>query len=93
LQLNIQLLEPTQAFFLIAFIYIEFIQAAEKLLMSKLPVLTGMIRQLIATPSVSSVSPKFDQSNLHVISLLANWCDTLGFNTEIQTINEHKKAD
>jgi acetylornithine deacetylase len=58
--------------------------------MSKLPVLTGMIRQLIATPSVSSVSPEFDQSNLHVISLLANWCDTLGFNTEIQTINEHK---
>jgi len=58
--------------------------------MSNPPALADMIRQLIATPSISSVSPEFDQSNLHVISLLADWCETLGFNTEIQTVNERK---
>jgi len=49
-----------------------------------------MIRQLIALPSISAVSPKYDQSNLQVISLLADWCETLGFHIEVQPINEQK---
>lgn len=49
-----------------------------------------MIGQLIAMPSVSSVSPDFDQGNLGVIELLADWCDTLGFATEIQHVSTGK---
>ena len=43
-----------------------------------------MIEQLIATPSVSAVKPGFDQGNLDVIELLAEWCEPLGFQVEIQ---------
>lgn len=43
------------------------------------PTLLDMIRQLIATPSVSSVNPQFDQSNEGVINLLAEWLGDLGF--------------
>ncbi len=56
----------------------------------KLPELTQMIRQLIASPSVSSVSPAFDQGNIDVINLLADWCRTLGFSVEIQNLDEGK---
>ncbi len=41
-----------------------------------------MIDQLIAEPSVSSVSVRWDQSNERVIDLLAGWCDALGFTVE-----------
>lgn len=41
------------------------------------------IRQLIATPSVSSVSPQFDQSNRPVIDLLAGWLEQAGFAVQI----------
>lgn len=49
----------------------------------KVPSLLEMLAQLIAAPSVSSVSPAFDMGNRKVIELLANWLDDLGFNTEI----------
>lgn len=49
-----------------------------------------MISQLIATPSVSSVSPAFDQGNLAVIELLADWCEALGFSVDIQHLTEGK---
>ncbi len=42
------------------------------------PRLLERIRQLIATPSVSSVSPQFDQSNRAVIDLLAGWLEDAG---------------
>lgn len=42
-----------------------------------------MLGQLIAAPSVSSVSPEFDSTNRPVIDLLANWCDALGFAVEV----------
>jgi acetylornithine deacetylase len=42
-----------------------------------------MMRQLIGTPSISSVSPEFDQSNHEVIELMANWLDELGFAVEV----------
>lgn len=44
------------------------------------------IRQLIATPSVSSVSPQFDQSNRPVIDLLANWLEDVGFAVRIEPL-------
>ncbi len=44
------------------------------------------IRQLIATPSVSSVSPQFDQSNRPVIDLLANWLEDAGFAVRIEPL-------
>jgi len=55
-----------------------------------IPGLTDMMQSLIATPSVSSVSPAFDQGNLAVIEMLADWCETLGFRTEIQPVGEGK---
>ncbi len=42
-----------------------------------------MFAQLIATPSVSSVSPEFDMGNREIIDLLANWLSDLGFATEV----------
>lgn len=44
------------------------------------------IRQLIATPSVSSVSPQFDQSNRPVIDLLATWLEEAGFAVRIEPL-------
>ncbi|MFW2373056.1 MAG: acetylornithine deacetylase, partial [Gammaproteobacteria bacterium] len=42
-----------------------------------------MIKQLIATPSVSCVNTELDQSNLPVIELLASWLKDLDFAVEI----------
>lgn len=42
-----------------------------------------MLRGLIAAPSVSSVSPAFDSSNKPVISLLADWLLSEGFEVEV----------
>lgn len=53
------------------------------------PKLLDMIRELIATPSISSVSPEFDQSNRAVTELLASWLDDLGFAVETQAIPGH----
>ena len=46
------------------------------------PSLPEMMRQLIGAPSVSSVSPDWDQSNAQVIDHLADWCATRGFAVE-----------
>ena len=51
------------------------------------------MRQLIATPSVSSVSPQFDQSNQAVIDLLANWLEDAGFVVRIQHLAQAGKAN
>lgn len=48
--------------------------------------LLDRIRQLIATPSVSSVSPQFDQSNRPVIDLLADWLEETGFAVRIEPL-------
>jgi acetylornithine deacetylase len=47
------------------------------------PPLREMLQRLIGAPSVSSVSPAFDQSNRDVIDLLAGWLDGLGFAVEV----------
>ncbi|MFO1423880.1 MAG: acetylornithine deacetylase [Candidatus Competibacteraceae bacterium] len=48
--------------------------------------LLDRIRQLIATPSVSSVSPSFDQSNRPVINLLAGWLEDADFAVRIEPL-------
>jgi acetylornithine deacetylase len=42
-----------------------------------------MLTELIAIPSMSSVSPEFDTSNREVVELLAEWLERLGFHTEV----------
>lgn len=51
-----------------------------------IPTLIQMIEQLVAEPSVSSVSPDWDQPNIRVIDTLAEWCAALGFNIEKQAV-------
>jgi len=45
-----------------------------------------MIRQLVATPSVSSPDARFDQSNRGVVELLAEWASALGFSVRIDAL-------
>lgn len=47
------------------------------------PSLMQMLAELIAAPSVSSVSPAYDTSNRPVIDLLAAWLADLGFAVEV----------
>jgi acetylornithine deacetylase len=51
------------------------------------PKLLTMIHELIALPSISSVSPAYDQGNRAVIDRLAEWLNGLGFATEIQPLS------
>ena len=51
--------------------------------MIALPSLRELFATLIATPSMSSVSPAFDTSNRPVIDHLAGWLEQLGFAVEI----------
>lgn len=44
--------------------------------------------ELVATPSVSSTSAKWDQGNRVVIDLLASWCEALGFKVQVQPVND-----
>lgn len=53
------------------------------------PTLQHMMRELIGSPSVSSVSPAWDTSNAQVIDLLAEWCETAGFRVECLPIANH----
>ncbi|RLA15909.1 MAG: acetylornithine deacetylase [Gammaproteobacteria bacterium] len=55
-----------------------------------LPGTIEMIRQLIATPSVSCFHAHLDMSNRAVIDLLANWMESRGFDVEMQTVEESK---
>jgi len=50
--------------------------------MSILPPLRTLLQRLIAEPSVSSVDPEWDQSNVRVVDLLEGWLADLGFRTE-----------
>lgn len=52
------------------------------------------LRSLVGTPSISSVSPEFDQTNRDVIDLLAGWLVDLGFAIEIMSLpNQPHKAN
>jgi acetylornithine deacetylase len=48
-----------------------------------------MLEGLIATPSVSSVTPDWDQSNQPLLELLAGWLGDAGFRVEILDIPGH----
>jgi acetylornithine deacetylase len=56
--------------------------------MSPPPLLT-CLGELIASPSVSSVNPTWDQSNAAVIEHLATWFTDLGFRVEVLPIPGH----
>ncbi len=53
---------------------------------SPVPSLLEMLSTLIATPSVSCVSPELDQSNRTVINHLAEWLEELGFAVEVMPL-------
>jgi len=53
---------------------------------NRAPDLMACLKQLIATPSVSSVQAEYDQTNIYVIDLLANWLTDLGFAIEIMPL-------
>ena len=54
--------------------------------MKNLPNFTDSLTQLIASASISSSQPSWDQGNLIVIQLLATWFEQLGFNIDIQAV-------
>jgi len=54
-----------------------------------IPKLRDSFAELIATPSVSSIDPRLDQSNRGVVELLANWLEDLGFNIELMTVSQN----
>ncbi len=51
-----------------------------------IPEIMTMFDRLLASPSVSSTEPEWDEGNRGVIELLAEWLDALGFRTEIQPL-------
>lgn len=51
-----------------------------------IPDVREMLTHLIAAPSVSSVSPRWDQSNQGVIELLAAWLEALDFSVEVMPL-------
>jgi acetylornithine deacetylase len=59
-----------------------------------LPSAVEMVRQLVATPSVSSPDARFDQSNRGVVDLVAEWAAGLGFGVRIEALpGESGKAN
>ena len=56
-----------------------------------------MLRELIATPSVSSVNADMDMGNRPVIDLLASWASDLGFEVTVvadaTAAHEHEGHD
>ena len=57
--------------------------------MPPLPSLTESLHALIACPSVSSVSPGWDQGNFDVVDLLDQWFSALGFSSRVLAIPGH----
>lgn len=54
-----------------------------------IPSLLEMFNTLIATPSVSSVNPRFDSGNRAVVEHLADWLGDLGFSVEVIPLEGH----
>ena len=55
---------------------------------NNIPTFDEQLRQLIGSASVSSANPALDMSNKHVVQLLANWMDDLGFHVSIQDVDK-----
>lgn len=56
-----------------------------------IPQFVDVYGALIATSSISSSDPKWDQSNKDVIQLLADYCSDLGFNIQIDNVETGKQ--
>jgi acetylornithine deacetylase len=56
--------------------------------MPAIPPLKQMFSELIASPSVSSVSPEHDMGNRGVIELLSEWLEALGFHIEVVAVQD-----
>ena len=54
--------------------------------MDRLPNFTQALKQLIASTSISSTQPSWDQGNKEVITILATWFEQLGFEVKIQPV-------
>jgi len=54
--------------------------------MKNLPNFTDSLTQLIASASISSPQPSWDQGNLAIIQLLATWFEQLDFRIDIQAV-------
>ena len=57
---------------------------------SRIPSLMSMMQGLIKIPSISSIDPAVDQSNLAVINVLAEWLESLNFDVEILSVGQNK---
>jgi acetylornithine deacetylase len=55
----------------------------------KIPSFNLLIDQLLSTPSISCTSKDIDQGNIHVVQLLADWFESMGFHCEIQNLSHH----
>ncbi len=55
-----------------------------------LPSFISMYQQLIAAPSISAIEDSLCMSNKGVITLLADWCESLGFTCEITELENGK---
>lgn len=55
-----------------------------------LPNFQQALTELIASPSISATSSKWDQSNQAVIELLASWFSDLGFSINIQQVPDSR---
>jgi acetylornithine deacetylase len=53
------------------------------------PSLREMLERLIAIPSVSSIDPQLDQSNLPLLEQFADWCANAGFRVELLPVPGH----
>jgi len=58
--------------------------------MTKLPDLTESLKQLIASPSISSSQASWDQGNHEIIQLLATWFEQLGFSISIHQVPDSR---
>jgi acetylornithine deacetylase len=54
--------------------------------MHQLPNFSESLKQLIASPSISSTQASWDQGNLDIIQLLATWFEQIGFTIDIQKV-------
>ncbi|MGH1487595.1 MAG: acetylornithine deacetylase, partial [Cellvibrionaceae bacterium] len=51
------------------------------------------LQQLVGTPSVSCTQPSLDMGNRPVIDLLANWLQALGFEIDIQPLDDPSQTN
>ncbi|MDT0603746.1 acetylornithine deacetylase [Thalassotalea castellviae] len=54
--------------------------------MHQLPHFSDALKQLIASPSISSTQASWDQGNLDIIQILATWFEQIGFSIDIQKV-------